>query len=332
LFKFKLFLLSLHKISENERDDMKLATFEYNDSVCCGIVTDKGIVDIRAPLKGESIYSIKELLIKGGPYLDKIAGFVDSATEFIPIDNVEFMAPVPRPGKLLALAGNYAKHIIECGSKLGLSESPKNTTTPRPFLMPSTVVAAHGAEIPYPCYSREVDYEVELAVVIGKQARCIGPDEAIGCVAGFCIANDVSARSVTFKNGRNQRPWDEFYDWLNGKWADGFLPLGPYLTTADEIDDVQNLVIELSVNGQVRQKANTSEMIYPVADIVSFLSHITTLEPGDIIATGTPEGVGMATGDFLSPGDKIDCTIEKLGTLSNTIGSHPEHLYEPLKK
>lgn len=310
---------------------MKLATFKYNDSICCGVVTDKGLVDIRSGLKTEFIGSIKEILAKGVPCLDKVAKLADSAKEFIALDEVVFMSPIPRPGKLLALAGNYAKHIAESSKKLGLSESPRETTTPRPFLMPPTVVADPDTEIPYPCFSKEVDYEVELAVVIGKQAKCIGPNEALGYVAGYCIANDISARSVTFKGGREQRPWDEFYDWLNGKWADGFLPLGPYLTTADEIDDVQNLGIDLSVNGHVRQKANTSEMIYTVADTVSFLSHIMTLEPGDIIAMGTPEGVGMATGDFLKPGDEICCRIEKLGTLSNTIGPVPEHVYEPLK-
>ena len=135
---------------------------------------------------------------------------------------------------------------------------------------------------------------------------------------------------MTFAENRAKRPWDEFYDWLNGKWADGFLPMGPYLLTADEIADVQNLDMTLTVNCEVRQKANTSQMIYPVADVVSFLSHIMTLEPGDVIATGTPAGVAMATGKFLEPGDHIECTIEKLGTLGNTLGQRPAKFYEPL--
>jgi len=149
-------------------------------------------------------------------------------------------------------------------------------------------------------------------------------------VAGYTIANDVSARSVTFTKNRAKRPWDEFYDWLNGKWADGFLPMGPYLLTADEIGDVQNLAMTLTVNGEVRQKANTSQMIYPVADIVSFLSHIMTLEPGDVITTGTPSGVGLGTGEYLPPSARIECTIEKLGTLRNTLGQRPQEFYEPL--
>ena len=181
-----------------------------------------------------------------------------------------------------------------------------------------------------PSYSKEVDYEIELAVVIGKEAKAVTQAEALDYVAGYTIANDVSARSVTFKEARAKRPWDEFYDWLNGKWSDGFLPMGPYLLTADEIENVQNLEMTLTVNGRVRQKANTSQMIYPVADIVWFLSHIMTLEPGDVIATGTPAGVAAATGDFLEPADVIECTIENLGTLTNTLGAKPEEFYEPL--
>ena len=196
--------------------------------------------------------------------------------------------------------------------------------------MPSTVVSGPGDVIPWPAYSREIDYELELAVVIGKKAKCVEAAEALDCVAGYTIANDVSARSVTFKESRGVRPWDEFYDWLNGKWADGFCPMGPCLVTKDEIADVQNLSMTLKVNDQVRQNANTAQMIYPVADIVSFCSHLMTLEPGDVISTGTPSGVAVATGNFLQAGDKIECTIENLGTLTNTLGERPKQFYEPL--
>ena len=185
-------------------------------------------------------------------------------------------------------------------------------------------------EIHWPVYSKTIDYELELAIVIGKTAKCIEAQDALDFVAGYTIVNDVSARSVTFVKKRAKRPWDEFYDWLNGKWADGFCPMGPFLLTADEIDDVQNLDMQLTVNGQVRQKANTAQMIYPVADIVFFVSHIMTLEPGDVIATGTPSGVAMATGNFLKAGDRIEASIEKLGTLTNTLGAKPKKFYEPL--
>lgn len=310
---------------------MKLATYLHDGQQSCGIITEKGIIDIPSHTDGK-VRSIYQILAEGDSAMAEIAGLADSAGDFIQINDVKLLAPIPRPGKVIGLAGNYEKHIIEGGLKLGLTESPRSSTVPRPFLMPGTVITGTDTEIGWPTFSEQVDYEVELAVIIGKSAKCVPPSEALNYVAGYSIANDISARSVTFKENRKERPWDEFFDWLNGKWADGFLPLGPYLTTADEIDDVQTLDLELSVNGRVRQKADTSQMIFTVTDIVSFLSYLMTLEPGDVIATGTPEGVAMATGEFLQPGDKIQCKIENLGTLTNTLGGRSAQFYKPLKK
>jgi 2-keto-4-pentenoate hydratase/2-oxohepta-3-ene-1,7-dioic acid hydratase in catechol pathway len=310
---------------------MKLATYSKEGSVCCGILTGEGLIDIVSSWDGSNPpQSIKEILERGQTCLEKLDGLEKSPSAFIQLDSVKLLAPIPRPGKILALAGNYVEHIKEAGLKLGLSDSPRLTTTPRPFIMPATAVANHGDEIPWPVYSETIDYELELAVVIGRKVKTVIPDKAIEVIAGYTIVNDVSARTVTFKKDRAVRPWDEFYDWLNGKWADSFCPMGPYLLTADEIEDVQNLDMKLTVNGQVRQKANTSQMIHTVAQIVSFLSHLMTLEPGDIIATGTPSGVGLATGNYLMAGDRIEASIEKLGTLTNTLGPKPEKFYEPL--
>jgi len=315
---------------------MKLVTYRRDDSISCAVLTDKGLVDIPTCWPGPNPpRSIKEVLERGPQCLEKLAALVSSAETITPLEAVKLLAPIPRPGKVIALAGNYSEHIKEAalkrGFKLGLSDSPRNTTVPRPFIMPTTAVIGPDEQIPWPCYSKEIDYEIELAVVIGRKAKCVPIGQAPNYVAGYTIANDVSARSVTFGAGRQERPWDDFYDWLNGKWADGFCPMGPYLLTADEIGDVQNLRLTLTVNGRVRQDASTSQMIYPVADIVSFLSHLMTLEPGDVIATGTPSGVGVATGQFLEAGDVIECTIEKLGTLRNTLGPRPDEFYEPLK-
>ena len=314
---------------------MKLLTYSCEGTVSCGVLTDRGIVDIPQSWKDASPpASVLEILERGAPCVHQVRQLAASPWRTRPLDSVKLLAPIPRPGKVLALAGNYSEHIKEAalkrGFNLGLSESPRQTTVPRPFLMPSTAVIGPGDVIPWPAYSEQIDYELELAVVIGRKARCIDRDAAPTCIAGYTIANDVSARSVTFSKNRQKRPWDEFYDWLNGKWADGFCPLGPYLVTGDEIANVQNLKMVLKVNGQVRQDANTSQMIYPVADIVSFISHITTLEPGDVICTGTPAGVGVATGNFLNAGDRIECAIEGLGTLTNTLGDRPERFYEPL--
>lgn len=334
--KFKTFfaiITGLNLQDNYKGKQMKLVTYSNRQtgSVSCGILTDKGLGDIPSSWDGPNPpRSIKEILQKGPACLAKLAELAESAADLVPPDSVKLLAPIPRPGKVIALAGNYVEHIIEAGLKLGLSDSPRLTTVPRPFLMPATAVIGPDEEIPWPLYSETIDYELELAVVIGKEAKCINPDEAPAAIAGYTIADDVSARSVTFAKNRAERPWDEFYDWLNGKWADGFCPMGPYLLTADEIEDVQNLNMNLTVNGELRQKANSSQMIYPVADTVSFVSHIMTLEPGDVIATGTPSGVGMATGNFLAPGDRIEASIEKLGTLTNTLGQRPESFYEPL--
>jgi len=339
---------------------MKLVTYSRNQTISaqhplrgCGILTNKGVIDIPSVWQGPNPpCSVKEILQRGAPLLScppprlasgdagageskkgglaKLAELAKSTDILIPLEQVKFLAPIPRPDKIIALAGNYSEHIREVGRALGLSDSPRQTTVPRPFIMPATVVIGPNEEIPWPAYSEQIDYEIELAVVIGKKAKYIKHESALEYVAGYTIVNDVSARSVTFRKNRKTRPWDEFYDWLNGKWADGFLPMGPYLLTQDEISEVQNLNMQLSVNDEIRQKANTSQMIYSVADIVSFLSHLMTLEPGDIIATGTPSGVAMATGRFLQPGDTIECTIEKLGTLTNTLGQRPEKFYEPL--
>jgi 2-keto-4-pentenoate hydratase/2-oxohepta-3-ene-1,7-dioic acid hydratase in catechol pathway len=295
---------------------------------------DEGIVDIPQSWKNQNPpESILEILEKGQSCIDKIAGLVSSAKNFIALDSVKLLAPIQRPGKIIALAGNYSEHIKEAGLSLGLSDPSTGSgqaTVPRPFLKPSTCVLAPDEQIPWPVYSEKIDYELELGVVIGKKVKCIEIDNALDAVAGYTIVNDVSARNVTFAKGRAKRPWDEFYDWLIGKWADGFLPMGPYLVTGDEIPDVQNLKMELKVNGEVRQKASTGQMIYSVADIVSFLSFVMTLEPGDIIATGTPAGVAMASGKFLKAGDKIEGAIEKLGVLTNTLSLKPGKFYQPL--
>ena len=314
---------------------MKLVSYIYDGVVSCGVLAERGVVDIPRSWQGANPpASVVEILERGPSCLDQVRELARSGRQATPLEAVKLLAPIPRPGKVLALAGNYSEHIKEAaikrGFNLGLSDSPRQTTVPRPFLMPSTAVIGPGETIPWPVYSEQIDYELELAVVIGAKAKCVAPGDAPGCVAGYTIANDVSARSVTFSKNRQARPWDEFYDWLNGKWADGFCPLGPYLVTADEIPDVQNLKMTLTVNGQIRQNANTSQMIYSVADIVSFLSHIVTLEAGDVICTGTPSGVGVATGNFLKAGDRIDCTIEALGALTNTLGPRPGRFYEPL--
>ncbi|NLF30286.1 MAG: fumarylacetoacetate hydrolase family protein [Planctomycetes bacterium] len=306
---------------------MKLVTFEHNGRISYGVLVEDRIVDIRAawPRGPRSLLAALEA---GDKAMGRIAELASSAPS-VPADQARLLAPLAAPPKIIAMAGNYAKHIKESRLDKGLTADPHSDTTPRPFLMPTTCIANPGDTIAWPAYSTEIDYEAELTVVIGRRAKAVSPAEAPDYIAGYTIANDVSARSVTFAEGRARRPWDEFYDWLNGKWADGFCPIGPCIVTADAIGDPRNLDIRLAVNGEIRQNSNTRNMIFDVYEMVSFLSHLMTLTPGDIIATGTPEGVGMGTGRFLNAGDEITATIEGIGDLTVTLGERPEEFYKP---
>ncbi len=309
---------------------MKLVTFEHNGRVSYGVMVDDRVVDIPAAWP-DGPASLLAALEAQDAAIERIGELAASA-DGVPAGELRLLAPVPSPPKIIAIAGNYAKHIKESRLDKGLTDDPHSDTTPRPFLMPATCIAHPGDTIAWPATSTEIDYEAELAIVIGRPAKNVSPDEAAACIAGYTIANDLSARSVTFAEGRARRPWDEFYDWLTGKWADGFCPTGPAIVTADAIGDPRDLSIRLTVNGEVRQNANTRQMIFDVYELVSFLSHLMTLTPGDIIATGTPEGVGMGTGRYLNAGDVITATIDGIGDLTVTLGERPSEFYTPRRR
>lgn len=311
---------------------MKLATYTRSGAESFGVVIEGAVLDVRTAWP-EGPASLLDVLRAGDSAMSHIARIAEAgAAEAVPIDAVRLLAPLLAPPKLLGLAVNYAEHHREMDRGHDLPDQPRRDTTPRPFLMPTTAVLAPDEVIPWPDFSNEVDHEIELAVVIGRAARRISPREAPGFIAGYTIANDVSARSVTHATGRAQRPKDAFFDWLHGKWADGFCPLGPWLVTADEVGDPQQLDLELTVDGETRQKSNTRHMIFSVCELVAFCSHLMTLTPGDVIATGTPSGVGKATGKLLRPGQTVTCRIEKIGKLTNTVGQPPERFYEPCRR
>ena len=306
---------------------MKLASYDCDGKASYGVMTAEGICDVPAhwPAAPPTVLAAIQ---DGESALSRIADLPQRVETRIDAGDVLLFAPIPNPPKVLGLAVNYAAHHRE-SSRQALPDDPRRNTTPRPFLMPGTVICHPGEEIPWPAYSEQIDYEVELAAVIGLTTKCVSPAEAKDCIVGYTIANDVSARSVTHAAGRAERDKDAFFDWLHGKWADSFCPTGPWLVTADEIGDPGDLDLELTVNGRLRQRANTSQMIFDVYELVSFISHLMTLTPGDIIATGTPSGVAMATGEFLAPGDVITCRIEKIGELTNTLGPRPQTFYTP---
>ncbi|WP_222853467.1 fumarylacetoacetate hydrolase family protein [Fodinicola acaciae] len=232
------------------------------------------------------------------------------------LSDVDIVAPLLRPGKLLAVAANYQEHVTEAGA----APLVKKTLAPRLFLKPPTAIIGPGDAITLPEVSSQVDWEAELAVVIGRRAKDVDVSAALDIVAGYAVSNDVSARSMDY--GYERESGDAavgFFDWLAGKWLDGFAPMGPYLVTADEVPDPQDLPIELRVNDVVRQRGSTAQMIFSVAELVAFASRLMTLEPGDVLLTGTPSGVGVASGDFLAAGDEIAISIGGLGVLTNKV-------------
>lgn len=234
-----------------------------------------------------------------------------------PLNETKLLKPIPRPDKLFLLAGNYAKHIEEGG---GVA-AERAETFPYVFMKPaSTTLNDPGAPVVIPANSPDyIDWELELAIVIGRTAKNVSEAEALNYVAGFTVVNDISNRKYRPNPGRKEREKDKFFDWLHGKWHDSFCPCGPCVATLDAVGDPQQLGMQLSVNDQQKQDASTSQMIFPAAAVVEFVSNIVTLERGDIISTGTPHGVGFAQGDFLRAGDRIAASIEKIGTLHSTV-------------
>lgn len=261
-----------------------------------------------------------ELGEEGRQVMSAILAYLDAGVApSWPAEMVTLLAPIPKPGKVLAVAANFQSHIKEGGG----SEVNKARITPRFFLKPGNSTIGPDGVILRPKLSTTVDYELELGIVIGRPARYVSVEKALAYVAGYTIFNDVSARTLTLAETRDARPWDDFFDWLNGKWFDSFSAMGPYIATADEIADPQNLAMRLWVNGELRQEGNTGQMIFNVAELISFISQITTLEPGDIIATGTPSGVGATTGRYLNAGDQVVGAIQGLGELRNTVSNDP---------
>jgi acylpyruvate hydrolase len=219
------------------------------------------------------------------------------------VSDVSILAPVQRPGKVVCVGLNYRSHLAEIGE-----HAPEY---PILFLKPATSVNGHRQSIVLPRVSRQVDFEGELAVVIGRRGKYISEDDALGFVAGYTCANDVSAHDIEFRTSQ----------WTSGKMLDTFCPLGPVLVTADEIPDPSRLRLRTLLNGQTMQDAPTSDMVFPVPFLISYISSLAALEPGDIILTGTPAGIGCNRKPqlFLQAGDEVSVQIEGIGTLANPV-------------
>lgn len=282
---------------------MRLATFEFQGKSRIGAVQHDAVMplDTIAP-------DMLTLIEMGAPAWEAAQRADQTARERIPLAQVRLLAPIPRPRKnIFALGRNYGEHARESAAARGEQVTPPLWFTKAP----TTVNAPCGEIVVDPAVSVQIDWEVEIGVIVGKRARKVTRDDALDHVFGYTVLNDVSARDL-------QNRTSQFFI---GKSPDGYCPMGPWIVTADEIVNPQDLTLHCRVNGVQKQQGNSRDMIYSIATCIESLAQVLTLEPGDIIATGTPPGVGWARKppEFLKPGDVLESEIEGIGVLRNRI-------------
>ncbi|MCA9936038.1 MAG: fumarylacetoacetate hydrolase family protein [Ardenticatenaceae bacterium] len=286
---------------------MKLVTYELNGAVKLGAVWGDGVVDLTAVAS-----DMLTLIAQGAAGLAAVEVVLATETAVsTPLSELRLLAPIPNPRRnVMCLGLNYAEHAIESYAAKGRQASLP--TTPIIFTKATTAVSGPYDPIPFDtAVSSEIDWEVELAIIIGKQGKNIPAEEALEYVFGYTVLNDISARDLQM-NGKQ---------YFKGKSLDGACPTGPWIVTPDELDAPQNLRITSRVNGETKQDGNTRFMIFDIPAIIAYLSKGMTLLPGDIIATGTPEGVGFARTppEFLRPGDVLESEVAGIGVLRNVV-------------
>ena len=280
---------------------MKLVRYGREDAATVGVVKDDGIV----PLDGIGFTTVIAIVCDGQPALDRIAAYIVSATPSVTLAETTLLAPIERPGKYLAIGMNYAKHLAEA-DRAGVARSAHQVW----FNKQTTCLTGPHDEID-PGVTEKLDYEVELGVVIGKRTKHVAEADAANYVFGYFVANDVSARDWQFHSST----------FTMGKSFDTHGPIGPWIVTADEVPDPHSLDLRCFVNGEQRQSNNTSGMIANIWQQIAYLSTAFTLDPGDLLATGTPEGVGNAMEPqvFLQPGDVVRCEIDGIGAIEHKV-------------
>jgi len=306
---------------------VKLVSFSRHGQPRLGTVCSKGVLDLVKAANDRGIRSelphdgdAVELLRGGEPLLDVVREVEQWALEtgwdgMISLGGVELMAPIQHPPKFLCMAANYGKHVTESGRLL----LDKANRIPRFFLKPTSTIIAPEAPIQLPTQlGTSVDYEGELGIVIGRPGANIPFESAKDYVAGYLNVNDVSARRIVLKGRERAEGWDDFFDWLWGKWFDSFGPIGPYLVV-DDFTLSEAVRVTTRVNGELRQDAAATDMIYTIEESISWINRFVTLEVGDIISMGTPSGVGSATGTFLGHGDLVEVEVTGLGVLRNPV-------------
>ncbi len=286
---------------------MKLVTYLLGSHVSLGAVVGRGVIDLSAI--APDMLSLIEAGVVG---LDRVRAAISSASASIPLASVDLLAPIPDPQRnILCLGLNYAEHAKESAEARG--REYKQQQHPVFFTKATHTINRPEGAIPFDAdVSEQIDWEAELGVIIGRSGKNIPIEEAYDHVFGYTCINDISARDL-------QANHSQFF---KGKSLDGACPSGPWIVTADEIPDPQQLHIACRVNGVTKQDSNTEHMIFRIPDIIAILSHGMTLDAGDIIATGTPSGVGFARKppEFLKPGDIVEVEIEKIGVLRNRVG------------
>ncbi|PAL15222.1 fumarylacetoacetate hydrolase family protein [Peribacillus simplex] len=285
---------------------MKIATFSVQTEQHIGLVKDDQIISLTALCPEEFPACMKKFIERESELRSRAEQIIEQWVNddaIFKLSEVNILPPIAKPDKIICVGLNYFDHCKETGM-----EPPES---PVIFSKYANAIAGHNDAIEIPINSTEVDFEAELAFVIGKEAKHVSEEEAIEYVFGYTIMNDISARDLQFQD----------VQWSRGKTADTFAPFGPVIVTKDEVGDPHNLAISLELNGEIMQDSNTSNLIFTVPKIISFLSQSMTLMPGDLIATGTPPGVGMGRNPkiWLKNGDRMNVSIEKIGTLSNHV-------------
>ncbi|MBL4800760.1 MAG: fumarylacetoacetate hydrolase family protein [Emcibacter sp.] len=282
---------------------MKLVRFEYENTPRLGIVKDTAVYDLQ--LCGLPFNSMEEIIEGGTAALSEISTKTKNQEAHFKLDEVKLLAPIEKPGKYLAIGMNYAKHLEEA-DKLGVARSKHQVWFNKQTSCLSGPFDPIEAGV-----TEKLDYEVELGLVIGKTAKGVKAEDAYEHIFGYFVANDVSARDWQFHSPT----------FTMGKSFDTHGPIGPWIITRDEIENPQDLKLRCLVNGEERQSNNTSQMIHKIAQQIEYLSTAFTLNPGDLIATGTPEGVGigMEPQVFLKSGDVVRCEIDGIGAIENTV-------------
>lgn len=297
----------------------KLVTYDAGAGPRAGIVVHDRVID-AAGATGNAAYATTLGILADWTTANARLAEAAKAGGGEPIDWKQIKAPIPQPGAIYCVGANYDDHVKEMAAQQGRDPEPDPHTLglhAYHFIKSSHCVVGTHAHVKSP-HSKALDYEVELAAVIGKAAAHVSEADALDYVAGYTIANDLSARDFFFRPPLP--PTSPFYaDWLAHKSFDGSCPLGPWLVPAADVGDPQKLGIRLWVNGELKQDSNTSQMIFTLAEQIAQLSKRITLQPGDVILTGTPAGVGSARGVFLQPGDSVELWCENVGTLAHTI-------------